>query len=69
MIACANLDAQDAHYLQIIDKKCDIYRLLDYKDHEYSEIGRDLNLAKIFKDSSIEDYRIHFEEKRRKLYS
>ena len=50
--------------MEIIEKKCDIYRLLGYKNHELSEISRALYLAEEFKHSSIEKYRIHFEKRK-----
>jgi hypothetical protein len=64
MIACAYLDARDARYLEIIDKKCDIYRLLGYKFYEFSEIDRALSWAEEFKHSLIENYRIHFKKRK-----
>ena len=64
MIACAYLDARDARYLEIIDKKCDIYRLLGYKDYEFLEINRALNRAEDYMHSYIEDYRIHLKKRK-----
>ena len=67
MIACAYLDARDVRFMEIIEKKCDIYRLLGYQNHELSEMSRALYLAEEFKHSLIEDYRTHFGKRKKTI--
>ncbi|MDD4500455.1 MAG: hypothetical protein PHP15_08685 [Bacteroidales bacterium] len=64
IIACSYLFDKDRRYIEIIDKKCDIYRLLGYRYNELEEMKRALLMANKFNHPCLKDYEIHFEERR-----
>ena len=64
IIACSYLFDKDRRYIEIIDKKCDIYRLLGYRYNELEEMKRALLMANKFNHPCLKDYEIHFIERR-----